>query len=308
LRGWQRTNNNWQTIYEIYAATEGAAGLWNVSRNSFAKGAIGRFGLLSGALTGMRSTLVRIDNETELPWRDPNTGLCQRVKAGDVGEFIVSLPADDINKRFQGYFGNAAATNSKIMRDVFKKGDAWCVLPLNPIQLLADMTDAKSRFRSGDVMRWDSDGRVYFNDRIGDTFRWKSENVSTAEVAQVLGLHPAVQEANVYGVELPNHDGRAGCVAIVLDSPQASTEILASLAAHAREKLPRYAVPLFLRLLKEVGMQSTGTNKQQKYALRQQSVDPVKVQGDSMFWLKGGTYVPFSRKDWIALEQGVVKL
>jgi hypothetical protein len=128
LRGWQRTNNNWQTIYEIYAATEGAAGLWNVSRNSFAKGAIGRFGLLSGALTGMRSTLVRIDNETELPWRDPNTGLCQRVKAGDVGEFIVSLPADDINKRFQGYFGNAAATNSKIMRDVFKKGDAWYVL------------------------------------------------------------------------------------------------------------------------------------------------------------------------------------
>jgi acyl-CoA synthetase (AMP-forming)/AMP-acid ligase II len=234
--------------------------------------------------------------------------LCQRAKAGDVGEFIVSLPADDISKRFQGYFGNAAATNSKIMRDVFKKGDAWCVLPLNPIQLLADMTDAKSRFRSGDVMRWDSDGRVYFNDRIGDTFRWKSENVSTAEVAQVLGLHPAVQEANVYGVELPNHDGRAGCVAIVLDSPQASTEILASLAAHAREKLPRYAVPLFLRLLKEVGMQSTGTNKQQKYALRQQSVDPVKVQGDSMFWLKGGTYVPFSRKDWIALEQGVVKL
>jgi hypothetical protein len=55
-------------------------------------------------------------------------------------------------------------------------------------------------------------------------------------------------------------------------------------------------------------MQSTGTNKQQKYALRQQSVDPVKVQGDAMFWLKGGTYVPFSQKDWIALEQGAVKL
>lgn len=157
-------------------------------------------------------------------------------------------------------------------------------------------------------MRWDSDGRVYFNDRIGDTFRWKSENVSTAEVAQVLGLHPAVQEANVYGVELPNHDGRAGCVAIVLDSPQASAEILASLAAHAKEKLPRYAVPLFLRLLKEVGMQSTGTNKQQKYALRQQSVDPTRVQDDAMFWLKGGTYVPFSQKDWMALEQGAVKL
>jgi hypothetical protein len=84
--------------------------------------------------------------------------------------------------------------------------------------------------------------------------------------------------------------------------------VLASLAAHAREKLPRYAVPLFLRLLKEVGLQNTGTNKQQKQALRQQSVDPFKVQDDALFWLKGGTYLPFSQTDWRALEQGAVKL
>ena len=173
---------------------------------------------------------------------------------------------------------------------------------------IARCADLKYRFRSGDVLRWDSDGRVYFSDRIGDTFRWKSENVSTAEVAQALGLHPAVQEANVYGVELPNHDGRAGCVAIVLDSPQANTQVLASLAAHAREKLPRYAVPLFLRLLREVGLQNTGTNKQQKHVLRQQSVDPAKVEGDALFWLKDGAYVPFREKDWKALQQGSVKL
>ncbi|KAK4039873.1 fatty acid transporter protein [Parachaetomium inaequale] len=276
------------TIYEIYAATEGAAGLWNVSRNSFGKGAIGRFGLLSGALSSLRSAIVRVDNETELPWRDPKSGLCQRVITGEAGEFIVRLPADDIKKGFQGYYGNASATNSKIMRDVFRKGDAW--------------------FRSGDVLQWDGDGRVYFNDRIGDTFRWKSENVSTAEVAQVLGLHPAVQEANVYGVQLPNHDGRAGCVAIVLDTPHANAQVLASLAAHAREKLPRYAVPLFLRLLREVGMQNTGTNKQQKQALRQQSVDPSNVRDDALFWLKEGTYVPFGQTDWNALEEGAVKL
>jgi acyl-CoA synthetase (AMP-forming)/AMP-acid ligase II len=169
-------------------------------------------------------------------------------------------------------------------------------------------TNLKLRFRSGDVLRWDSDGRVYFSDRIGDTFRWKSENVSTAEVAQTLGLHPAVQEANVYGVQLPNHDGRAGCAAIVLDGPQASPQVLATLAAHAKEQLPRYAVPLFLRLLKEVGMQNTGTNKQQKNVLREQSVDPAKIQDDALFWLKDGTYVPFGEKDWIALQQGLVKL
>lgn len=116
---------SFQTIYEIYAATEGAAGSWNVSRNSFSKGAIGRFGVLSGAVSSIRSALVLVDYETELPWRDPKTGFCRRVKTGEPGEFIVNLPADDIRKRFQGYYGNEAASNSKIMRDVFKKGDAW---------------------------------------------------------------------------------------------------------------------------------------------------------------------------------------
>jgi acyl-CoA synthetase (AMP-forming)/AMP-acid ligase II len=121
-------------------------------------------------------------------------------------------------------------------------------------------------------------------------------------------LHPAVQEANVYGVQLPHHDGRAGCVAIVLDTPQANAQILASLALHAREKLPRYAVPLFIRVVKELGTQTTGTNKQQKHVLRQQGVDPSKVGDNDLFWLKGGTYVPFRPTDWNALEKGGVKL
>ncbi|VBB76519.1 Putative fatty acid transporter protein [Podospora comata] len=276
------------TIYEFYAATEGALGLWNLSRNAFGKGAIGRYGALSTLFLGLRSAIVKIDDETEEPWRDPQTGFCQRVKSGDVGEFLVSLPADDVNKRFQGYFGNQKATNSKIMRDVFKKGDAW--------------------FRSGDVLRWDSDGMIFFSDRIGDTFRWKSENVSTAEVSQAMGLHPNVLESNVYGVQLPNHDGRAGCAAIAFDSPNPSRELMASLAKHAREKLPRYAVPLFLRVVKGVGEQTTGTNKQQKHHLRQQSVNPSKVQGDALFWLKGDTYEPFGETQWKELEGGRVKL
>jgi acyl-CoA synthetase (AMP-forming)/AMP-acid ligase II len=158
------------------------------------------------------------------------------------------------------------------------------------------------------LLRWDGDGRIYFSDRIGDTFRWKSENVSTAEVAQVLGLHSAVQEANVYGVQLPNHDGRAGCAAIVLDGSEAGPELLASLAADAKGRLPRYAVPLFLRLLKEVGMQNTETNKQKKNVLRQQGVDPSKAGGDALFWLSDGTYVPFGEREWKALQQGTVKL
>lgn len=116
-----------QTIYEYYAATEGALGFWNPSRNSFGEGAIGRHGVLSGTINQLRSALVLIDHETDQPWRDPKTGFCRRVAAGEPGEFIVRLPPNDIKKRFQGYYGNEAATSSKILRNVFKKGDAWYV-------------------------------------------------------------------------------------------------------------------------------------------------------------------------------------
>lgn len=266
--------------------------MWNRSRNSFTKGALGRYGFFSSLflkshLAG-RMAIVRMDPSTDEPYRDPKTGFCVRVETNEPGELLGRLPEKDISLRFQGYFANDGATNSKIMRDVFRKGDAW--------------------FRSGDMIRWDENDRVFFSDRLGDTFRWKSENVSTAEVSEVLGTHPQVQEANVYGVQLPNHDGRAGCVAIVFTSPEPTKEILKSLADHALAILPRYAVPLFLRLRKEVGLHNTGTNKQQKHVLRSESVDPKKVGGDALFWLKDGTYVPFGEREWNQLEGGRVKL
>jgi acyl-CoA synthetase (AMP-forming)/AMP-acid ligase II len=186
------------------------------------------------------------------------------------------------------------------MRDVFSKGDAW--------------------FRTGDVVRWDGENRVFFNDRIGDTFRWKSENVSTAEVAQVVGLHPGVLEANVYGVELPRHEGRAGCAAVVF-KPAAlvgdggggrgvvpSEETRRTLAKHVRAGLPRYALPLFLRVVKAGDLQTTGTNKQQKTSLRSEGVDPGRTGSDDVFWLRGDAYVPFGPEDWTALQGGRVKL
>lgn len=255
-----------------------------------------------------------VDRESELSWRDLNTGFCQRAHADQPGEFLVRLQANDIKRGYQGYHGSPAATDSKVIRDVFKKGDAWYVDSRTPSLATGGTNTGCLRFRSGDILQWDGEGRVYFNDRIGDTFRWKSENVSTTEVAQVLGLHPAVQEANVYGVQLPHHDGRAGCVAIVLGNTTFDNheleQVLASVAAHARQRLPKYAVPLFLRLVKEVGMETTGTNKQQKHKLREQGVDPAKVQGDALFWLKNETssYVPFTGTDWGRLQGGSVKL
>lgn len=276
------------TIVEFYAATEGTLGIWNVSRNNHSAGAIGRSGWLLRTLVGHNIAIVRIDWDTEEPYRDPVTGNCEMVELNQPGELLFKLPAEDLKKRFQGYYNNPKATASKIMRDVFVKGDAW--------------------FRTGDVVRG-NDGLMYFNDRIGDTFRWKSENVSTAEVSEAVGLHPDVREANVYGVELPHHDGRAGCVAISFDKkPEQST--LKSLAAHVRKSLPKYAVPLFLRVIPEVGGgQLTGTNKQQKHHLRQAGVKPgALADGSELFWLKDDEYVPFRQRDWSELEGGRVKL
>ncbi|KAG6009203.1 hypothetical protein E4U21_003056 [Claviceps maximensis] len=278
------------TVLEFYAATEGPFGLWNLSRNDHTAGAIGRTGLLYGGLQSLTLALVKLDWATDLPTRDAKTGFCIKVNAGEPGELISRLDPQDIHRRFQGYYGNQGATTSKIIRDVFKKGDAW--------------------FRSGDVTRWDADGRVYFMDRIGDTYRWKSENVSTVEVSEAIGRHPSVREANVYGVEVPHHDGRAGCVAIAFDE-KPNGDLFRSLAEHVKSTLPRYARPLFLRVLEEVGgaAQTTGTMKQQKHILRLAGVKPgnTSVAGE-LFWLKGDTYVPFQEQEWQEVEAGRVKL
>ncbi|KAK7700007.1 long-chain fatty acid transporter fat1 [Diaporthe eres] len=289
---WNRFKERFGVEYiaEFYGATEGSFATWNLSRNDFSMGAVGRNGWLYSLFVGLGTAIVEVDFSTDLPYRDPKTGLCKASSPGDPGEFLFKLPEKELEKRFQGYYNDKAATNKKILRNVFKKGDAW--------------------FRTGDVMRWDSEGRLYFHDRIGDTFRWKGENVSTAEVSQVLGLLPAVHEANVYGVQLPHHDGRAGCVALILNDGFANTkdEVLKRLAEHTRRELPRYATPIFLRVTSPGKMATTGTNKQQKHDLRVQGVDPGKMDGDELYWLEQGNYVPFTETHWDALNAGRVKL
>jgi acyl-CoA synthetase (AMP-forming)/AMP-acid ligase II len=278
------------TIGELYTSTEGTFGVWNVSRNELTRGAIGRYGWLMGANARKNVAIVEVDWDTEEPSRDPVTGFCKRVAIGETGEALSKLPSDDPYKTFLGYYNNTKATESKVLRSVFEKDDAW--------------------FRSGDIIRWDSENRIYFNDRIGDTFRWKAENVSTAEVSHVLGLHPAISEANVYGIELPHHDGRAGCAAITLSTgQQPSSETMRDIAVHVRRELPRFAQPLFLRVLLEVGGQATGTFKQQKHVLRQASVRPGNdAEMGSVYWLVGDEYVPFKESDWQSIDVGKVKL
>lgn len=288
---------NVPTIAEFYAATEGTSGSWNLSSNDFAAGSIGRNGAFSEMILGGGLAIVEVDQESQQPWRDPQTGLCKKMARGDPGELLFAIDPEDPAGKFQGYFKNSKATEGKIMRDVLRKGDAY--------------------FRTGDMVRWDRDGRWYFSDRLGDTFRWKSENVSTSEVGEVVGSHPSVHEANVYGVALPHHDGRAGCAALVFSQQVAagnpttliepSSDILDSLAEHVLKNLPRFATPLFLRVTPE--MQGTGNNKQQKHILRTEGVDLAKVSAqDKLYWLQGDKYVPFESKDWIRLQGGQIKL
>ncbi|KAI0400121.1 fatty acid transporter protein [Xylaria palmicola] len=275
-----------EAVGEFYAATEGTGGTWNHSRNEFARGAIGRNGWLYGLLMRRKHVIVDYDDEADAPRRDARTGLCTAVAAGEVGELLFLLP-EDTEQTFRGYYNNAKATDSKIIHDVFTRGDAY--------------------FRSGDLVSRDAEGRMYFQDRIGDTFRWKSENVATTEVSAAMGGHPAVAEANVYGVQLPHHDGRAGCAAVALNAA-AGEEVLRSLAEHAAARLPKYAVPLFLRLGTGLSSAITGTNKQQKHSLRVEGVDPAKVGGDELYWLQGNTYVPFTTEDWDRMSAGQIKL
>lgn len=297
---WNRFKHrfNIPSIAEFYAATEGTNGSWNFSSNDFSAGAIGRNGTIGDIILSHHVTVVDVDWETQEPWRDPKTGLCRKTPRGDPGELLLVLDSSDPNASFQGYFKNPEATENKILRNVLTKGDAY--------------------FRTGDMVRWDKEGRWYFSDRLGDTFRWKSENVSTSEVSEVMGAHPAVHEANIYGVALPNHDGRAGCAALITSEQLASGKVsglalepsravLDDLAAHTLKNLPRYAVPIFIRVMPE--MPSTGNMKQQKQDLRTEGVDPELVSKDHrIYWLQGNTYVPFERRDWDKLNGGQVRL
>jgi acyl-CoA synthetase (AMP-forming)/AMP-acid ligase II len=156
-------------------------------------------------------------------------------------------------------------------------------------------------FRTGDILRRDADGYFYFGDRVGDTFRWKSENVSTAEVSEVLSTYPDCIEVNIYGVQIPGHDGRAGMAAIV----SKDTMNWDDFAKFALKNLPRYSVPIFIRKVPE--MEITGTFKQRKVELVNEGMDPAKIK-DEMLWLDGHSYKPFKSPEHSRVVSGKAKL
>ncbi|KXX82825.1 Isopenicillin N epimerase component 1 [Madurella mycetomatis] len=283
-------------IGEFYASTEGVLTLVKHYRSpGFGIGAIGHHGWLLRRKFHQAYVPVHIDPETGEVWRSPETGFARRVPYDKGGEILVKLPS---RSAWAGYWHAQEATEKKLLENVFEKGDLY--------------------FRTGDALRRDADGHWYFIDRLGDTYRWKGENVSTTEVSQVLGSDPEIVEANVYGVKIPNHDGRAGCAALVLKGTTPDDFDWARLAALLRSKLPPYAVPLFVRVREGgVGGMSTDNYKHNKVPLREEGVNP-RTRGtnvrdgerDRVFWLPAGSseYVPFTERDWDLLGEGRAKL
>jgi len=286
-----QTRFNIPEVGEFYGATEGNVLLSNHCTAPDSRGAVGVMGLMR--LTKM-NVIVKFNDDTEEVVRGPD-GFCILCGPGEAGEMIGLINENDPTRRFQGYHGNQKATQNKIIHDVFKKGDSY--------------------FRTGDLLKMDAGGYVSFVDRIGDTFRWKGENVATTEVAEVVSLFEGIAEANVYGVQVPGKDGRAGMAALTLkegylppSAPGAGTHFdVHGLAKHCTKNLPSYAVPVFLRFLPEVPI--TGTFKHQKVQLRKEGADPSVIP-DPLFFLNpdSKTYEPLTPPAYLTLATGSSKL
>jgi fatty-acyl-CoA synthase len=237
-------------IVEFYGATEGNVSMLNYD------GTVGAIGRVPFYMRGIMETrVVRFDIEHEMPVRGAD-GCCIECPPGEAGEAVGKITAE-AGHNFEGYT-KSADTEKKILRNVFTQGDAW--------------------FRTGDLLRTDRHGYFYFVDRIGDTFRWKGENVATSEVSEALGVIPGIKEANVYGVAVPGMEGRAGMAALVVE-PGFD---VAGLAARLAGNLASFARPVFLRLQPE--LEITGTFKLRKIELVKEGFDP-HVLGDPLYWL-----------------------
>ncbi|MGQ0741815.1 MAG: long-chain-acyl-CoA synthetase [Alphaproteobacteria bacterium] len=238
-------------VMEFYGATEGNVGMINYDGKV---GAVGRVPWYAREIQKIR--LVRYDINSGNVARGAD-GLCIETDDGEAGEAVGKIDPSVARLRFDGYTAKEE-TEKKILRDVFKKDDAW--------------------FRTHDLMCRDRHGYFYFVDRTGDTFRWKSENVATSEVAEALSVFPGIREANVYGVVVPGEEGKAGMAAIV-----AALDLdLDALSRHLEKNLPSYARPIFLRIQKEIA--ATSTFKQLKIGQANEGFDPAAIKDPIYVW------------------------
>lgn len=251
-----------ERICEFYSASESNLAFvnaWNMRRTA--------------GYCPLSYAIVKFDPDAEVPQRDAGQHL-QRVASGGVGLLIGEVTK---SAPFDGYT-DSAASEAKLLRNVFKDGDCW--------------------FNTGDLVRDQGWHHIQFVDRVGDTFRWKGENVATTEVEAALCTCSGVEEAVVYGVQLPGMEGRAGMASLSLSGSGFDG---AALAQQLHQRLPAYAVPLFLRL--RHGQETTSTFKHRKVDLKREAYDPARV-ADPLYVLQGGAYVPLTAECYAGLQRG----
>jgi fatty-acyl-CoA synthase len=277
---WETFKNRFRIprILEYYASTEGNFSLYNCEGQP---GAIGRIPAFLSARLPV--SLLRFDVEKSEPWRNA-AGYCERCNANEIGEAVGLMPSADNQRagRFEGY-ADAEASARKVLRNVFEEGDSW--------------------YRTGDLMRRDERGFYYFVDRVGETYRWKGENVSTAEVLTALTACRGVLDGVVYGLIVPGTDGRAGTAALVVN---AEFDLVA-FRAEVALRLPPYARPVFLRILPT--LEATGTFKPRKQDLVQAGFDPKRV-GDPLYFddSRAQRYVPLDSALFAAISSGALRI
>ncbi|KAK6458281.1 uncharacterized protein RJT20DRAFT_126267 [Scheffersomyces xylosifermentans] len=279
-------------VGEFYASTESPIATTNFQTGDFGVGAVRKYGSIINFFLGFNQAIIKMDSEDENEiYRDPKTGFCERAGPNEPGELLMKiLNAEKIEESFQGYYGNKNATSSKILRDVFSKGDAW--------------------FRSGDLLKMDQDGLYYFVDRLGDTFRWKSENVSATEVEnELMGSH-VLKQSVVVGVKVPQHEGRA-CFAVLdpldqyLDRSK-HDELLEKLYKHVIHSLPRYAVPQFIKISREI--EASHNHKVPKNQFKNQKLPKGESGTELIYWLNGDKYEELTEEAWATIMSGDSKL
>ena len=264
-----------EAIREFYAATESPGGLLNFSERP---GSIGHLPLRR--IGWLR--LARYDVERGELMRDER-GLLIECEQGEAGELLVRMgpvrsgPIGDATK-FRGYT-DENATRAKILESCFRRGDRF--------------------FRSGDLLRYDENDFFYFVDRLGDTYRWKGENVSTQEVTNLFSS-PALKSIAVVGVEVPGQEGRAGLAAII---PAIGLD--ACVAAMAAVECPPAARPRFLRIVSTTD--ATATHKTKTAALRGDGADPSKV-ADPLYYFDGAEYRRLDARAWAKICSGEIRI
>ncbi|MGE5380424.1 MAG: long-chain-acyl-CoA synthetase [Methylocystaceae bacterium] len=263
-----------KNLIEVYGATEGVGSFINFETIP------GMCGNLSLG-PQRQGEIVRYDFVNDEILRDA-AGFAQKAEAGETGLLLCEI--NDLN-RFAGYVNNPEATGAKIMHNIFREGDQY--------------------FNSGDLVQLHEHDYFSFVDRLGDTFRWKSENVSTNQVADTLIKFGGIEDANVFGVQVPGYEGRCGMVALkLLEGAEFEPQ---RFAAYVEEHLPAYARPCFVRLRQELDI--TNSFKRVKSQLQKQGYN-LSLVNDPLYFLDAETnsYIPLNQEICAAIDQGEIKL